>query len=353
MSGHIFNIQDDGTLVEMNEEPFATERKFQELLAKHPNLLAGDQIDSTSPRKWLLVQREMGVPAEEAGEDRWSLDHLFLDQDAVPTLVEVKRSSDPRVRREVVGQMLEYAANAVLFWQVEEMRARFAETCNDEGIDPETRLLDFLGKDGDSKKFWEQVKTNLQTKKIRLLFVADVIPLELRRIVEFLNAIAAPTEILAIEIRHYVGQGMKTLVPRVIGQTAEAEGKKGKGRGTLDKTKYRFEGQDLGKGRLVLSVIRKHVQTNPRTAFSSLEKSFPKELQGVYGCFATVEKAKQIWERKKRKRHFLNPEDIIELEDSKIAVCSQWGRGKENTGNIGSFVETARGLGYSIQEVGE
>ena len=156
MSGHIFNIQDDGTLVEMNEEPFATERKFQELLAKHPNLLAGDQIDSTSPRKWLLVQREMGVPAEEAGEDRWSLDHLFLDQDAVPTLVEVKRSSDPRVRREVVGQMLEYAANAVLFWQVEEMRARFAETCNDEGIDPETRLLDFLGKDGDSKKFWSR-----------------------------------------------------------------------------------------------------------------------------------------------------------------------------------------------------
>jgi hypothetical protein len=35
-----------------------------------------------------------------------------------------------------------------------------------------------------------------------------------------------PVEVLAVEIRHYVGDGMKTLVPRVIGQTAEAEVKK-------------------------------------------------------------------------------------------------------------------------------
>jgi hypothetical protein len=34
-----------------------------------------------------------------------------FDQNAVPTLVEVKRSSDTRIRREVVGQMLDYAAN--------------------------------------------------------------------------------------------------------------------------------------------------------------------------------------------------------------------------------------------------
>lgn len=37
------------------------------------------------------------------------MDHLFVDQDAIPTLVEVKRSSDTRIRREVVGQLLEYS----------------------------------------------------------------------------------------------------------------------------------------------------------------------------------------------------------------------------------------------------
>jgi hypothetical protein len=41
----------------------------------------------------------------------WSLDHLVVDQDAVPTFVEVKRASDTPARREVVAQMLDYAAN--------------------------------------------------------------------------------------------------------------------------------------------------------------------------------------------------------------------------------------------------
>jgi hypothetical protein len=57
--------------------------------------------------------------------NRWSVDHLFLDQDAVPTIVEVKRSTDTRIRREVVGQMLDYAANAVVYWPVEAIRAEF------------------------------------------------------------------------------------------------------------------------------------------------------------------------------------------------------------------------------------
>src|SRR5207248_11699537 len=112
-------IQSGGDVVEMTEQPYDTEAVLQELLASYPNLLAGDQMDEAAPRRWLLVSREMGVPAKEEGGDRWSLDHLFLDQDAIPTLIEVKRSSDTRIRREVVGQMLEYAANAVVYWDVE------------------------------------------------------------------------------------------------------------------------------------------------------------------------------------------------------------------------------------------
>lgn len=60
-------------------------------------------------------------------------------------------------------------------------------------------------------------------------FVADVIHAELRRIVEFLNAQMSPAEVIALELRHYAGQGLRTLVPRVIGRTAEAERRKGRG----------------------------------------------------------------------------------------------------------------------------
>jgi len=35
---------------------------------------------------------------------RWLLDHVFLDREAVPRLVEVRQSSDTRIQREVVGQ---------------------------------------------------------------------------------------------------------------------------------------------------------------------------------------------------------------------------------------------------------
>lgn len=226
MSGGVFLIQMDGQLVEMSEESYGSEADFQELLAKYPNVLAGNQINDVNPRRWLLISREAALPSEENGSDRWSVDHLFLDQDAIPTFVEVKRSSDTRIRREVVGQMLEYAANAVVYWPVEEIRAKFDATCQAKGLNSEGALEAFLGPSEDSVAFWQKAKTNLQAGKIRMLFVADEIPKELRRIVEFLNEQMVPAEVLAIEIKQYTGQGYKSLVPRVHGQTEEAIAKK-------------------------------------------------------------------------------------------------------------------------------
>ena len=88
MPGSIFILHDDGTLVEMKETPYDSEALLQGLLADYSNLLAGDQIDPDNPRRWLLVTREMRVSGDES-TDRGYLDHLFLDQDAVPTLVEL------------------------------------------------------------------------------------------------------------------------------------------------------------------------------------------------------------------------------------------------------------------------
>jgi len=124
MPGSIFVLHDDGTLIEMPETPYDSEALLQRLLADYSNLLVGDQIDPAQPRRWLLVSREMRVSGDQ-GADRGSLDHLFLDQDAIPTLVEVKRSENSQIRREVVGQMLDYAANGVAFWSVEEIRSRY------------------------------------------------------------------------------------------------------------------------------------------------------------------------------------------------------------------------------------
>jgi hypothetical protein len=222
MSGGIFLIKNDDSLVEMNEQAYDSEGILQELLAKYPNLLAGDQIDSDVPRRWLLVSQEINVPDSEGGHGRFSLDHLFLDQDAIPTLVEVKRSSDTRIRREVVGQMMDYAANGVVYWPIETIKGAFERSCEAEGKEPDKELEAFLESEGEVEGFWQKVKENLRVGKVRMIFVSDEIPSELKRIVEFLNEQMEPAEVLAIEVRQYLGGGLKTLVPRVFGQTQGA-----------------------------------------------------------------------------------------------------------------------------------
>lgn len=205
----VFVLKDETTLGAMQAASFATEDDFQRLLASFPELLAGDQIDTEVPRRFMLVAREKGIAAEEGGADRWSLDHLFLDQDGIPTLVEVKRGTDTRIRREVVGQMLDYAANSVLHWPLDTLRAQFGARCEVEGRDPAEVLQGLIGPEADPEGFWESVRTNLQAGWIRLLFVADRIPHELRRVVEFLNRQMQPAEVLAVELRQYEGQGLR------------------------------------------------------------------------------------------------------------------------------------------------
>ena len=59
---------------------------------------------------------------------------LIVDQDAEPTLVEVKRGSNPEIRRAIVGQMLEYAAHAARTWNADTLRRAFEESTTARGI---------------------------------------------------------------------------------------------------------------------------------------------------------------------------------------------------------------------------
>ena len=62
--------------------------------------------------------------------------------------------------------------------------------------------------------------TNLAAARLRLLFVADDIPDELARVVEFLNAQMPGIEVLAVEIKQFKGDSRQTLVPQVLGRAA-------------------------------------------------------------------------------------------------------------------------------------
>ena len=233
---HIY-VRSAGRMEKVREQSFDGEHEdvLQQLVAEHPDLLSGDQISPDEPRRWILIAREQGI-AEAAGVgDRWAVDHLLIDQDARPTLVEVKLRRNPESRRTVVGQLLEYAAHARRSWDADDLRGTF-----EARPDWEDRLRTLLEADGapDADAFWRHVKTNLRAANLRLLFVADEIPEPLAQVVEFLNEQMRDVDVLAVEIKRYAGNDRETFVPRVIGRSVKPRGSRSSP--TLDGIVARF-----------------------------------------------------------------------------------------------------------------
>lgn len=110
-----------------------------------------------------------------------------------------------------------------------------------------------------------------------------------------------------------------------------------------DKTKYLFNGKVLAKNRLVLSVIQNYVKQNSPT-FEELSKVFDKSLQGSLNVVEILQNASKISDCKKR--YFMKPDDILQLGDTQVVVCTQWG-----IFNIVKFIKLAQNLGYDIIEI--
>ena len=227
MAERIYIKNKQGELDSLEETPFALEDDLQALLAEHPELIDGERIRPDDPRRWILIKREKGIAKTPDAADHWALDLLLIDQDAIPTLVEVKRGSNSEVRRKVVGQMLEYASHATGSWSVGDIRRDFEGGVKAQKQDPVKVIAKLLQTEEEPNVdgFWEDVGANLAARRIRLLFAADRIPSELERIVTFLNQQMQNVEVLAFEIKQFSAGVTQTLVPRIIGLTAAAPSK--------------------------------------------------------------------------------------------------------------------------------
>ncbi|MCY4557588.1 MAG: hypothetical protein OXF79_14640 [Chloroflexi bacterium] len=225
MAEKIYIRNAGGVLEPLEEREFETEAMLEELIALHPELLAGEQMRPDDPLRWVLVKPQMEI-------EGWAVDLLLIDQHSYPTLVEVKRGSNREIRRAVVGQMLDYAAIAASVWSDRGIRQVFEDAQDGPG-EVIGRLM--KGDDGgevdepDIDAFWERVATNLEANRMRLLFVADEIPAELERVVKFLNEQTRDNlEVLAVEVKQYPGQFGDALVSRVIGQVNTPSSRNGR-----------------------------------------------------------------------------------------------------------------------------
>ncbi len=196
------------------------EEELQSILMNNFNLLPGDQINPDNPSRWMLIKREMPVPDPSNGKDRWSIDFFFVDQEAKPTFVECKRYHDTRARREVVGQVLEYASNGQYYWNADDLRAHAETTAKANGSTlSEAMIAVQSGFEDSTEEFFKEVERKLKASDIRIVFFLEEAPTELKRLVEFMNAQMGTVEVLLVEAKQYNGSNIRLVVPTLYGFT--------------------------------------------------------------------------------------------------------------------------------------
>ncbi len=194
-------------------------RELQDLLECSPDLLAGEQIDPENPRRWLLIKREMEVPDPVSGAARWSIDFLFIDQDAVLTFVECKRHDDTRSRREVIAQVLDYAANAPRLWRSDDLRCAAENTQRKHGRALDEAIEQLGGKESETTDLFDRAIANLADRKLRIVLFLEAAPPELKTLVEFLVTEFSRIQLILIEAKRYRSDGMEVVAPTVWGYT--------------------------------------------------------------------------------------------------------------------------------------
>lgn len=210
-------------------EEFENEEELVDLIENHPELLPAEEIlgleegedEERDQPAFLVLKREAGV-------DAGSIDLLLIDQSATLTVVEAKLRDNPEIRRKVIGQGLEYIADVSIrqakdIW--EESRNYYTEK--------QKKLADVFQEfypKSDETTFLEQLDKNLREGQIQLIVLADELPLETRRVIEFLNK-HSNLLIFGVEIQKItVGKNSKIYIVDVIGPSEEDLEKKGGGK---------------------------------------------------------------------------------------------------------------------------
>ena len=215
----IFSIDENNQPLKMNLAPAEFEwRDLQELLEKNWDLLPGDLIAGTDnqPLRWAMIKREAPVESPLSGEARWSLDFLFADDQAIPTFVECKLHKNPEGRREIIGQMLEYVANAQHYWNIGTLKS-FVTSDFEKHI--WNRSLD---------EYFTEVLENLKRGKVRMVFFMDQAPRELKSTVMFLNQALTEAEVMIVEARQFSHGDKKFVVLSLFGYTEQVRAEKEK-----------------------------------------------------------------------------------------------------------------------------
>lgn len=186
--------EEGGEWSEPRDTGFALENELQEILSEHPELIPGVGPAAMACREF---QSAVG-PA----------DIVVVDEGGEVTVVECKLATNPQIRREIIGQLLDYASR---LWGMD--------------IDDFNRIWSarsaqpLLGSDDVGATLREAVAANLAAGRFRLVLAVDEINAPLKRMVEYLNAMSGPgTSVIAVEYRRFRHGPVEVLMPQQYGQ---------------------------------------------------------------------------------------------------------------------------------------
>jgi len=197
-------IQDAG-VVSLKEEPFLGEARLQRLLEENPELIALDEVDSSAT---LLIP--IGSEVSLGGQ---ALDLLFIDAAGRLTAVEAKLRKNSQVRREVVGQTLEYISY-LSTWTIDDVERQAASYFSSEStparfrdISLHSAMCSSMGADDSNARPDEddvraRVADKLGRKDLCAIIAVDRVVDPLRRIVTFLNRVSS-VSVLLLEVLEY------------------------------------------------------------------------------------------------------------------------------------------------------
>jgi hypothetical protein len=137
-----------------------------------------------------------------------SVDLLGIDADGSIYIIETKLARKPQVKREVIGQVLEYAAflqGQDISWleEIAEKQTQGKLTQNFENM-----------ANWDKENFMQNLQDNLESENFRLFVVVNEINPALQRTINRMNA--RGEEIYAVELRYFNdNKGIEIPVPGV------------------------------------------------------------------------------------------------------------------------------------------
>jgi hypothetical protein len=154
-----------------------SEAWIQDLVQRHPACLPIEEIDPIFANPVALC-KELNTPAGP-------IDNFLITASGLPVLVECKLWRNPEGRREVVGQILDYAKELAL-WSSSDLQREVTRRVGGEG-NPILRLLAEAGHEIDEIAFNDALTLNLRRGRFLLLIVGDGIREGVETIAEYMQ----------------------------------------------------------------------------------------------------------------------------------------------------------------------